>query len=408
MLNRFIFSLCMLMWVSACALSGMDETVEDSNGQQGVSVSLQVGTYNVFLRQAFLEGIAYDRSNPSCRAQKIGEQLGERHFDILALEESFDDALSGTLLDSYKRARTSETWSILGAPWPKPVGPGPGFYGCFDEEGLFINKLNGFRLANGGLSLISSHPFIGETWTDVGPLSGTIQANFGPTARGYCECGGEDCLAFKGLSYAPIRLQKEGQTIDLNVISTHLNASGDPEIRQKQLRSLVAFVEQRLCTHPSRNSWPLILLGDLNVGHTADGGGNEDYLAMMGELSKISCMNPPQDAYLEVHQSWDSLDANAGTSTCAGSTLKTCAFPEPTRVSRRVDYIMVFAPKINVAFPSAASWQVQSVTSAYTEALIDPACAFEYRGETYNSAGHLSDHKLLTATIELRRAARPR
>ena len=393
-----VFALCL----TACGLSGLDDTEGDGEGQEAAPVTLTVGTYNVFLREPFLEGIAYDRSNPQCRAQMLGERLGELGLDILALQESF--ALNDVLVKGFQQTAGEENWAILGQPWPRPVGPGPGHYGCFDAAGDFHQRLNGFRVTNGGVSLFSPHPYAGTPWMDVGELTETVKPDFGPTARGYCACNGDDCLAFKGLSYAPVLVHRGADVVGMNVISTHLDAGSNAEnaaVRLEQLRSIRAFIEERLCTHTERNRWPTLLVGDMNVNHRGGHDANEEYHTMMQELGNISCLHAPVDAYLEVHQSWPDTNANAGTSTCKSSTIETCSLDD---VSRRLDYILMFNPRINPAYPRANGiWRIGAITQASTEALMDPSCAFENKGETLNASGHLSDHKLVTATIVLTR-----
>lgn len=364
-------------------------------------MTLQVGTYNVFLREPFLEGIAYDRSNPRCRATHIGTQLGNTNLDIVALQEAF--TLNDLLVNAYKTATSApQLQTLIGQPWPAPTNRPNGTRGCFNESGTFYERMINYQITNGGVSLITPHAFVGTPWTDYGQLSEPVDTQFGPTARGYCDCTSEDCLAYKGLVYAPVQINRAGHTVSLNVLSTHLNASGDPEVRRRQIRSLVAFVEQRLCTHSERRTWPIIFLGDLNVGHIGGGATNDEYYSILEELNAISCMENPRDAYLEVHQSWNDEDPDAGTSTCSGSSIQTCG--KPTHISRRLDYIMILNPTINPAYPSSGqAWRIETIRTAATEALNEPSCSFEYENKVYNTAGHLSDHKLLTATLELRR-----
>jgi len=185
------------------------------------SSNLRVVSYNV----QFLPGpaaVANERKNAKYRARTIGQKMAA--FDIVCLNEVFDDAPRNLLLDQLKKAWGDDYQAITG---PKPMD----------------NRVNG------GLAIASRLPFV-ETHSVIYTKASSPK-KYGFRADGF---------AAKGVLHARVRRSKEADDDDyLDVFVTHMEARVD-EIRLEQYPELAAFVAQH-----SDPRHPVLILGDFNT-----------------------------------------------------------------------------------------------------------------------------------------------
>ncbi|QQR89167.1 MAG: hypothetical protein IPJ88_13235 [Myxococcales bacterium] len=438
--------------ISGCSAA---PAVEGSSGsQQRGGIEVDFLTFNVFLRTPELGLGPLPRSNPSCRAEKIGDWLrapegqdSDFHFDVVALQESFrvgdthnlvqqsnfamdgssqDVQLYSTELTSLP-AGTQLDWNPFEQPsWLERLCFNiHGQNGYIDDGVEFSGKLGSYprSVTNGGLSLLSEHGFVGKAvdkdYDGLFDSSDARSLELGSTAWAYCDCAGEDCLSDKGLVYAPIHVPASQNSalddgIDLNVLTTHLQASGSDkvQVRERQLQTMVSFIEKRICQHPERKNWPTVLLGDLNVVYQGTQCAEEDsecqnaieaedfnqeYWSTRALFAQVSCVDSVIDVYNEVHGDWQKNDPEHGSSACHDSTLTECkAPPEP---GRRIDHVWVMLP---AAESGTGAWKATPL-SAQTAVLKDSACAFEslvpFDSTVLNPDGYLSDYKYLHAKV---------
>lgn len=212
----------MVFLMGSIALSQFRETLADeTTGGDVPPANLRVISYNV----QFLPGpaaIANNRKNPKYRARTIGQKMSE--FDIVCLNEVFDDAPRILLLDQLKRA-----W---GDDYQVVTGPIP------DDKRV-----------NGGLAIVSHLPMI-QTHSTI-YTKASDPKKYGFKADGF---------AAKGVLHARILRSKDAAKDDyLDVFTTHMEARVD-EIRWEQYPELAAFVAEHSDPHH-----PVLILGDFNT-----------------------------------------------------------------------------------------------------------------------------------------------
>ncbi|QQR90991.1 MAG: hypothetical protein IPJ88_04470 [Myxococcales bacterium] len=376
----------------SCSLETPPEAVEIGfSSSSARSVTLNVASYNLFQRPAWFDSLA-GQSNPECRALAVGSGLlnFEPKLDIVALQEGMDTGLMKSLA-----VASGFSNSLLNQP-PKASDT----LGCFDEEGRVWRESDPsqgmqfdgckeqqktFTVINGGLALLTPHSLPELSPAIIKPCTPNLDE--AAVSWPYCAMSWSDIWPNKGLLYASINIVEQNISFIVHVITTHLSASTQ-EVRDKQLDTLHAFIENKFCLDPQRRLEPILLLGDLNVKKTP--GDREDYDHML-ELLSTSCLGKPRDLLEEFYHSKFSAHA-PGTMMCEGSQIGECAPPTP---DRRLDYIFALEP----SDPSRALWNL-NVLEARTLEFRNTDCAYQVDGKEQNSLGRLSDHAMIMAQLE--------
>lgn len=253
--------------VTAFVLLGtMAAATPSGAAAEGSSVrprTLRAITYNV----QFLPGLARvinKRKNPDYRAQTIGKALTA--FDVVGLNETFDDGPRELLLDQLREAWGKDFNVVLS---PKP------------DDG---------RLT-GGCAIVSRLPFL-ETHATL-YTAASDPKTYGLLADGF---------AAKGAIHARIALSRSAAKPDfLDVFATHLE-SKDSDAREVQYKELAAFV--RAHSDPAR---PVLILGDLNTHGNARARRNpkSQYHTMMSILKTGRPGIGVEDIWLRVNPTDD-------------------------------------------------------------------------------------------------------
>jgi endonuclease/exonuclease/phosphatase family metal-dependent hydrolase len=343
-----------LIFFLSAATFGFLETSDSPEAKPRSSVeihsSLDLMTVNAFLRPEPFA--AKDRTH--CRAKQLGERLRQSQFDIIALNETFNEPDTRLLARQLKH---SHPYTRLRRPTDMTLG------------------------VNGGLSLISRYPI--------------LESN----TRRFEECNGlvSDCLASKGFLHAVIRISDR---LKVNAITTHLDSGpskGDRQARESQLKEIAEFIR----TNDSTNKWPTFLMGDLNInGITSEFnslGAKSEYARMIDILDQVclDCLNKvskPVDIFRDYWEEWlesSGTSLYANTVNCVGQRLQDCKSPktEPS-LRQRIDYIFHFSsPK------KSADIDVQTLDTGVLP-LENETCDTNY----------LSDHKAVTSSVVVRRA----
>jgi len=244
---------------------------------------LKIITYNV----QFLPGLASvinRRKHPKYRAVTIGKHLAR--FDIVALNEVFDDGPRELLLDQLRRAWGKDFNVVLS---PKPPG----------------------RLS-GGCAIVSRLPFLATHSTLYSACSRPEE--YGLLADGF---------AAKGAIHARIARTRTGPDAGfVDVFATHLE-SKDSKARAVQYAELAEFV--RAHSDPKH---PTLIMGDLNTHGPVRGKTPEPAYSRMMSLFRRA--RPAGD----VLDLWPHLEPGVG-----GTSRQTT----PTGGSR-IDYILLSNP----------------------------------------------------------------
>lgn len=214
-------------------------------------------TLNTWLLSTFLDINAAPYR--SVRAIELTKRLMNLDFDIIALQETFDEEATGFI------------FSGLGQEYPTQVHSRP----------IGIGAKN-----NGGLSLLSRFP--------------SVDSHNEP----YTDCDGADCLAKKGFTYNLLQLDSG---ILVGIVNTHLNSgdeSSDATTRWFQLRQLSQWITQN---HPPEI--PLIYTGDFNIpGSNGLDNGSWEYSYINSHLGASI-----RDAWLESYGESLALNEDCGS-----------------------------------------------------------------------------------------------
>ncbi|WP_031309368.1 sphingomyelin phosphodiesterase [Sphingobium sp. C100] len=209
---------------------------------------LSVMTYNV---QGLPWPVAWGRPDA---LDRIGERLAAlrhagRQPHIVLLQEAFTpEAAAIARRAGYAHVATGPDASLHGAPSALATDRAYLAQGRWDRgEGL------GKRFGS-GLMILSDYPILNQARMAFPAFA----------------CAGFDCLANKGALI--VRLAVPGLSRPVNVVNTHLNArkaAGVPVARSqhaydRQVGLLTEFVQARV-----PDGEPLILGGDMNIGHDA-------------------------------------------------------------------------------------------------------------------------------------------
>ncbi|MBN1347133.1 MAG: sphingomyelin phosphodiesterase [Phycisphaerae bacterium] len=274
---------CAWMGVATLLLAPSATTLAESKS----APTLKVTTYNV----QFLPGLASlvnQRKDAPYRARTIGRKL--KDFDIIGLNETFDDRPRELLLDQLRQAWGKDFNVVIS---PKPEG----------------------RLS-GGCAIVSRLPFVEKNSTIYTAFS--TPEKYGVLADGF---------AAKGAIHARIQLAGTGVKPDfVDVFATHLD-SKDAEARKIQYKELADFIKAH--GDPDR---PVLILGDLNTHGAPSDISNPDslYSFMMSVFRKAR-----PDA--ELIDLWPHLKKGVG-----GTSRQ---LPKYKDGGSRIDYIILSNPK---------------------------------------------------------------
>lgn len=246
--------------------------------------TLKVITYNV----QFLPGLARlinKRKDPEYRARTIGKALAD--FDVVGLNELFDERPRKILLDEFRRAWGDDFNVVLS---PKP-----------DHR------------FSGGCAIVSRLPFI-ETHGMIYSAASDPK-DYGLAADGH---------AAKGAIHARIRRGGTDAKPDvIDVFATHLESKSQAA-RHVQYKELAEFVRKH-----SDPSHPVLILGDLNTR------GNPEYMqrpkSQYNVMMRIFRQARPGAKLTDV---WPHLKSTNG-----GTSRQTA--PDG---GRRIDYVLLSNP----------------------------------------------------------------
>ena len=178
------------------------------------AASLKVMTYNVW-------GIPFAAKHQIQRLIRIGKTLAAMDADIVAIEEAWQ----GFMTPSGEK----ETL-LYRSKFPYYTkGPGRAHFLGIDS----------------GLMIMSRFPIV-ETDKEY-----------------YRYCGGIDCRARKGMTFARIAVPEIGE---VDVYATHTNAGAFSRVRVTQAGELRDFVQR----HSADHSRPIIIMGDMNASATSE------------------------------------------------------------------------------------------------------------------------------------------
>ena len=184
------------------------------------------------------------------RAEQIAQYAFNAGFDVVAVQECFDDDSRRILV---KRLR--ELWATKGKTLVQ-VGPSKG-------------------------------P-LGGTWRDGGILILTHLRLVGSGIEVFDQCGGKDCLATKGVVHAQVQTE-DGATI--GIYATHTQAGGD-DIKVRQVEEMARFIDRS-----ADPRYPYIIVGDLNI--PAPKPGDPDRTSLYHVMRRL--FQNTQDVWVTLH-----------------------------------------------------------------------------------------------------------
>jgi endonuclease/exonuclease/phosphatase family metal-dependent hydrolase len=343
-----------------------------------VGVPFRVWTQNMILRPSALPSIANTADDNEERTQMLLDRINALTFDLIALQEVFDEEQRDQLTLGYSK----ENYNLLWGP---------------DESD--INEESGLAL------IVKGNPSQ-DHYTRHVNLSFLHHQEF------FANCDSDDCWANKGFSVSAVRM---GSIARVWVINTHLQAGEYSDTRLQQLTQMMAYVS----TLPADE--PVLLLGDLNIV-----AGQQEYVDRMGDalsgwgdLTAGILGNPSipltsdktRNAYShfwdrEYHifeHELEDIALQSGTPACesvAPVNFKAACSPPIDHPSQQghIDYILVRqGTTYNVVIDSARLEDGQRTTDL---------CRDQFQ-QQYSDAGHgnlrcyLSDHFGLSAELRL-------
>jgi endonuclease/exonuclease/phosphatase family metal-dependent hydrolase len=236
--------------------------------------TLKVAQYNVQFVTPWRFGTVSRKHwpNTTARARAIGAELA--CFDIVALNETINDARRGEIFAAMEQAAAAcgrpsrlaggRYFAVLAGP--EPAAPS-------------LAGLAAWLTGDAALAWLGDEVALASRL----PVVASAQMAYS-TARG------SDALAAKGVLHARLRHGDApgGEALDLFV--THLQAN-HADIRARQIAELAAFIRER-----SDPTLPAILLGDLNIDGSAaarvDSGA--EYHGMLRALAALGFRDPGQ------------------------------------------------------------------------------------------------------------------
>ncbi|MBX7164976.1 MAG: endonuclease/exonuclease/phosphatase family protein [Pirellulales bacterium] len=242
-------------------------------------------SYNVQFLPS-LASIANKRGNTKYRAAELGRKLAV--YDIVGLQEVFDDAPRNLLLAGLKQA-----W---GDAYAEAVHPRP-------ADGRF----------NGGLAIATRLPIL--AWHATYYTKSSQPKEYGLRADGF---------AAKGVLHARIARSAERRDEFVDVFITHLEAAAD-ELRPSQYKELAAFIAEH---HDPAH--PMLVMGDFNThGNPAD---QDDATSAYHQVLTDMRGAAPK---LRLVDLWPTLH---------GRELGGTNEQESTEIGNRIDYIFLANP----------------------------------------------------------------
>ncbi len=240
---------------------------------------VRVMTYNV----QFLPGPASSqdkRPEPEYRARRIADEAA--NFDVVALEETFDEGCRKIILDTLREKWDGQLNVVIS---PKP-------------DGFFTN---------GGCLIATRLPII--EFDAVVYKHFSSPADYGFRADGF---------AAKGVIFARIARSKDDLKECIDVFATHLEARAD-ELRPEQYKEMAAFIKAK--SDPAN---PLLLMGDFNTRGDLEyrNDPNSQYSQLFAALNSV---RPVTDVWPALHG-----DALGGTTE-----------QESDEIGHRIDYVIV-------------------------------------------------------------------
>jgi endonuclease/exonuclease/phosphatase family metal-dependent hydrolase len=193
-----------------------------------VGIPFRVLTQNTQLRPSANPWVSNTGDDNHERTEMLLDVINARTFDIIALQEVFDEEQRDQLSAGYAHDYYNHVW-------------GPDENDLEEESGvaLIVKGNGGGSWGARQLDLESVH------YTEV-----------------FSACDGDDCWANKGFSATAVRF---GTASYIWVVNTHLQAGQHSATRQSQLTQIMNYVNALPTTGP------VLLLGDLNIA----GGGTE-------------------------------------------------------------------------------------------------------------------------------------
>jgi endonuclease/exonuclease/phosphatase family metal-dependent hydrolase len=269
------------------------------------SYSLNLLSYNAFLRPQVVDALLGFKDLAECRAKPMARALSSAGLDVVALQEAQHPVAMPKLLHG---VRDTFRYQINGEP---------SAFAWADS-----------RPVNGGNAVLSRYPI--EQWY----------------AEPYRFCSGVDCLARKGFVHSVVKVAPD---FKVNVIGTHLNSGSSAlakAMRRKQFAQLRNYLERA----ERFGAWPIVLLGDLNV----DSGPQTDfaeYNAMVETLS-VARLGAPTDSFHDATRTGTQQEL-ASSRNCTGSRVVPCRSPNDAAFAteqRRLDYVLFWSsPRYEVS-----------------------------------------------------------
>jgi endonuclease/exonuclease/phosphatase family metal-dependent hydrolase len=332
-----------LLLTGVLAASGAADGADAGAGNAvAAGGTLRVASYNVQFVTPDLPLLGHvlrewpgHKPNVVERAEAIAERLA--CFDIVALQETFNDQRRREILDRLETAGRA-----CGKPSRLPSGRMFAF-----AKGPDIEEGSWLPLVGNELTLASRLPIVRSS------------------AHVYGHAAEEDVLAAKGALHA--RLARGDDTIDVFV--THLQA-GDEHgaVRRAQIEELASFIRRE-----ADGSNPVLVLGDFNVrGSRVDRRDpGSDYNFLRRTLDAAVAPRRVVDSWLATHA--DDPDTDSGTKPRVRADGTVRAHEE------RVDYLFL---------AGAAVPRFMRIDFFWSDLVVDGA-----------PVGDLSDHAALLAEI---------
>lgn len=227
------------------AVPGFNGVAATKDATFDVGIPFSVWSQNTILRPSGWPTIANTADDNAERAQMVLDRINAQTFDIISLQEVFDEEQRDQIALGYPTANYNLLW-----------GP--------DEDD--------FEEESGVAVLVKGNPS-----TDF--LLRQSDLEFLHHNEVYNECAGSDCWANKGFSVNAVRVGNGAAFSRVWIINTHLNAAYDfPDQhsaeRHSQLTQIMNYLSQLGVTDE-----PVLLMGDLNIV-----AGSQEYMNRMSDV----------------------------------------------------------------------------------------------------------------------------
>ncbi len=303
----------------------------NGNNNQNQNSRLSIITYNV---EMLPSPIGDDKDNGP-RAEKICQKLNENDYDIICLQELFDEEMRDIFADQLKDKYPSQIKKA-------------------DEGNIFRQ--------DSGLFVASRHQFITQESDHY--------------FEAFYNCGKTDCTAEKGVLAIRIDLAEIKDKFELILYNTHLQSDhafvGEfREVRKKQLEQIRRLLQRNMnrIIPARRDDTAAILVGDTNIS-----GETEECRDLLNILEY------GRDLYREVN------DDGGFTWDCK---LNKNMIPSSDKDQLRLDYI--------IALDNIPTDQPSFGNNLYS--IKCESCAVQMFGEADEVNARLSDHFAVEATL---------